>query len=118
MMEMQTAERSSFAAICTLADVPPPPEPTLHAIIHKVCEVSRVRLTDIKSMQRGKHIVHARMIYYWVARKHTSKSSTQIGAVAGKDHSTILNGVSRVKREAWRYADDVAAIERALGVSG
>lgn len=117
-METQAIERSSFAAICTLADIPPPPEPTLHAIIHKVCEVCRVSLSDIKSVRRGKQSVKARMIYYWIARKHTSKSSTQIGAVAGKDHSTILNGVSRVKREAWRYAAEIAEVEKALGVMG
>lgn len=118
MMQTQTAERSCFAAICTLADVPPPPEPTLHAIIYKVCEVCRVSLTEIKSVHRGKQSVKARTVYYWIARKHTSKSSTQIGAVAGKDHSTILNGVNRVKREAWRYAAEIAAVEKALGVMG
>lgn len=82
---------------------------TTHVILKAVAEATGVSLMDIKSARRLRHIVRARMIYYWIARNYTGRSFPEIGRTVGdKDHTTVLYGVSRVNDDMARYADGIA----------
>jgi chromosomal replication initiator protein len=107
----------AFAAICSLADLPPKPDPTLAAILHKVCEICHVPYVDVRSPRRAVAAVHARHIFYWLARKHTSKSFPQIGiAIGGKDHSSIIHGIHKVRRNFDLYAAEIEMVEKELSL--
>lgn len=62
-----------------------------------VCAVYQVGKHDFCSHTRIRKVCEARQVYYWIARKFTTRSLVQIGdAAGGRDHSTILHGVEKV----------------------
>lgn len=76
----------------------PPPRVTLAAIKSAVCEVTGVSLADLESDRRSRHLVDARTLYYWVARRLTPKPLAEIGRRCGwRDHSTIVHGLSKTE---------------------
>lgn len=74
-------------------------------------------LGDLRVVTHAHRIVHPRQIAFFLARKRTAKSLPEIGAYAGKDHTTVLHGARAVeKRIAAGHQptiDAVAAIEAA-----
>lgn len=70
-------------------------------IIADVCEKHKVSRPELFGLQRGRGIVKARHEAYYRMKKETTMSLAQIGVrMGGKDHSTILNGVSsHMRRE-------------------
>ena len=102
-----------------LALPPPEPrqsEPGLDEIRAVVCTHLKVSRTEFQSNRHDRRIVDARAIAFWVARKHTSMSFPQIGRGYGRDHTTIIASIRRVEAHLAEYADDIAAVEAALGV--
>lgn len=75
----------------------PGAEPSMHMIMATVSSVTGISLNDIKSPRRARELVRARTIFYWLARKITSKSLPQIGKACGnRDHSTVMHGLLKV----------------------
>lgn len=103
--------QSAFASVCTLANLP---QPSLHEILHRVSEVTRVPVRVICSPERDMRTVYARHIFSWLARHRTSKTYPQIGRVVQRNHTSILNGVEKVDAGFDTYARDIAAIETLL----
>ena len=69
----------------------------LDEIIAKMCEHYGVSKLDIKSERRTRDLVRLRHKMIWVVKKLTPLSYPQIGRhFGGRDHSTILNAVSRI----------------------
>jgi len=69
----------------------------IYDIRRVVCAVYQVGKHDFCSHTRIRKVCDARQVYYWIARKFTTRSTTQIGeAAGGRDHSTILHGVEKV----------------------
>ena len=66
-------------------------------IMDVVCEHLNVRPEDIKSKKRNEDIVVPRQIVMYLCSKYTDFSSTKIGEFLGKDHSTVLHGVSKLQ---------------------
>lgn len=64
-------------------------------IVQRLCCVFNVTINDLRSERRDKSTVLARQaIYYWTWRL-TAFSSVQIGKrLGGRDHSTVLSGIS------------------------
>nr|AKH47427.1 chromosomal replication initiator protein DnaA [uncultured marine virus] len=59
----------------------------LRNIIEDVSECFEI---DITKNSRNRDIVYTRAIYYWLARKTTTKSTAAIGGAVGRDHSSVL----------------------------
>ena len=70
---------------------------SLNKIISKVLEDNNSTWSEIKSSRRTESIVNARFISYYLARKFTNLSYTQIGFRFNKDHSTIINGCKKAE---------------------
>lgn len=68
----------------------------IRQIIHEVCRMHNVDVTEILGPRRHKKAVDARLhTYYALARERPDISYSQIGAHIGdRDHSTIANGVA------------------------
>ncbi len=68
---------------------------TTRDIIIAVSRETMVGVKDILSTRRTRHIVDARHLVFYLARKMTSLSMMQIGKrVGGRDHSTIHHAVT------------------------
>ncbi len=74
-------------------------EITPDLIINLVADHMNIPYTDIISKKRSSDIARARQIVMLLCRKHLPHYSLQqIGAaLGGKDHSTILSGLNRIK---------------------
>lgn len=71
---------------------------TMDLIQRKVCEFFNIKLTDLTSAKRQKAIAKARHIAMYLAKELTTKSLPDIGrSFGGKDHSTVIHAVKKVK---------------------
>ncbi len=71
---------------------------TMDLIQRKVCEFYNIKLTDLNSAKRIKAIATARHVAMYLAKQLTTKSLPDIGrSFGGKDHSTVIHAVKKVK---------------------
>lgn len=67
-------------------------------IIKTVSEHMGVSEDDIRSKKRSQDIATARQVVMYLCREHTVLALKSIGnAVGGKDHATVINGITRVE---------------------
>ena len=90
-------------------------------IIDATADALGILRADILRQGRAKIQVKARWIASWVMYKHTRNSSAEIGRrLGGRDHSTILHGLSTVRADlasgGKRFGAIVAHVERKLGL--
>lgn len=82
--------------------------PMLEEIARRVCSLHGVSIEELKSNRRFRAIADARFHFYYLARKHTSKSFPEIARHVNKDHTTVLHGCNeferrrKIKREGFR----------------
>lgn len=75
-------------------------------IVKTVSEHMNISVEDICSKKRSQDIATARQIVMYLCRKHTVLALKSIGnAVGGKDHATVINGITRTEE---RVASDPA----------
>lgn len=53
-------------------------------------------IRDIGTKKRVSNIVHARWVYFKLARKYTNTSYASIGSVVNRDHATVLHGLKYI----------------------
>ena len=71
---------------------------TIDTIIHKTATYFNVKDYDIRGKSRNKNIMLARHISIYLASELTSYSLSEIGKVMnGKDHTTIMYSVEKIK---------------------
>lgn len=71
---------------------------SVEEIMKLVADHFKVRLQDMKSATRAKPIVVPRQIAMYLIKKYLEKSLVDIGkAFGGKDHTTVMNALSRVR---------------------
>ena len=84
--------------VCGTAPVPiPATRPGL--IMNIVSERTRIPRDTIRGDVRIAPVTRARMLVYWLCRKHTVLSLHQIGRLAGgKDHTSVLHGFRKIEQ--------------------
>ncbi len=71
---------------------------TLDEIQRKVAEHFALRVSDLKAKNRTKAIAFPRQVAMYVAREITHHSLSELGrAFGGKDHTTVLHAVEKIK---------------------
>lgn len=81
-------------------EIPPTPERQLlvRDILKAVSMYYQIPVLELISERRTAPLPRARQIAMYLAHKYTTKPSTEIGrAIGGRDHSTVLHGVDKVK---------------------
>ncbi|MDR2666626.1 MAG: chromosomal replication initiator protein DnaA [Holosporales bacterium] len=74
---------------------------TIDVIQRRVCEFFGVKLSDLNSAKRHKSLAMARHVAMYLCKELTTKSFPDIGrSFGGKDHSTVIHAVKRVKEYA------------------
>lgn len=91
-------------------DLPPPPaQPGLDQIRRVVCAAHNIGRLEFISEAQTRKVCQARQIYYWIARKFTTRSSVLIGEYAGgRDHSTVLHGIEKITTNFETYKPIIA----------
>ena len=71
---------------------------SVEEIMKLVADHFKIRLQDMKSSTRAKPIVVPRQIAMYLIKKYLEKSLVDIGkAFGGKDHTTVMNALARVR---------------------
>jgi chromosomal replication initiator protein len=65
-------------------------------IIRMVCEELNVLQRDLIGYRLKGQYAYARHLIFYLMRKHTVMSLTQIGDVYQKDHSTVIHSISTI----------------------
>lgn len=85
---------------------------SIEEIMKLVADHFKVRIQDLKSSTRAKPIVVPRQIAMYLIKKHLDKSLVDIGkAFGGKDHTTVINALDRVKNLHLNDQDIIKDIE-------
>jgi chromosomal replication initiator protein len=72
---------------------------TIEQVQRRVCEFFGVKLSDLKARTRTKAVAFPRQVAMYLARELTPTSLAEIGrAFGGKDHTTVLHAVEKVRR--------------------
>ena len=71
--------------------------PTPSLIINQVCKFYSIDESALRGTQRSKGTVEARQVAIYLIRELTNLSTTDIGEEFGKDHTTILYSIDKVK---------------------
>ena len=89
---------------------------TIDGIMERACATFGIERSDVLSSSRKASVVACRQVAMYLAQKHTSMSTTKIGAaVGGRTHATVIHScqsvVSRLETDAAfrRQVEDVEA---------
>jgi chromosomal replication initiator protein len=92
---------------------------TVEEIQRKVAEHYNIRLSDMHSPRRARMVARPRQIAMYLAKAMTEHSLPEIGRkFGGRDHTTIMHGVSRIEELVISDRDlreDVELLKRAIG---
>ena len=70
-------------------------------LIYKILYFVRVTLNisqeQLDSISRDTPVVKARRVFFSLAKEYTSVSSTKVGEMVSKDHSTVLHGLRKMR---------------------
>lgn len=84
----------------------------IHDLISRVSAEFGVSVLDIRSARRGEGAAEARQVVMYLARQHTTMSLPQIGREVGRDHTTVMHAVSRVRERIRLEPGFAAAVAR------
>lgn len=68
-------------------------------IINIVSRYYDIRIDDIKSTKKSSRISYPRQIAMYLCRNFTESTLIEIGQAFGRDHATIIHGVSKIEKD-------------------
>lgn len=89
----------------------------LEWMLEKVCEMMHEDILSVRSRSRQREYVVCRQIYYFIARKYSNKSLSEIGATLGYDHATVLHGsrtVINLSQTDRKFKEQVTSIDNKI----
>jgi chromosomal replication initiator protein len=92
-------------------------ETTLNELILVVSTYYNLNNKDLTGKSRKQHIANARQVYFYLARKHTNKTLSQIGSQVNRDHATALHGIRMISNLKEIYSetnDELILIEQSI----
>ena len=89
-----------------------PKQLTIETVQKLVAEHYKVRVADLKSKKRQRAFALPRQIAMYLARTRTNASFPEIGSkFGGKDHTTVMHAVKKIKADRSKDLDLKAGIE-------
>lgn len=102
----------------SMSGTTPPKQIEISNVQRKVAENFKIKLADLKSAKRHRHLSIPRQIAMYLARKYTDASFPDIGKkFGGKNHTTVMHAVRKIEKERLLDMDlkaSMESIERAL----
>ena len=75
------------------------PQVTIDDIVTVVTDHYQMKVADLKSKNRQKHVVLPRQVAMFLIKKHTDRTLEEIGTFfGGRDHSTVIHSVDKIKK--------------------
>ena len=68
---------------------------SLKQIAEAICERHKISLDKLRSESKSQSIVWARQEFFYFADQLTSRSKSEIGRWAKRDHSTVIHGIRK-----------------------
>jgi chromosomal replication initiator protein len=68
-------------------------------IVNLVCQYYQVDEEQLKSRSRKKTLNEARRVTAYLLRKHTELSLMDVGALMGRDHTTVLHALQKIEAD-------------------
>ncbi|QDU82907.1 Chromosomal replication initiator protein DnaA [Planctomycetes bacterium Pla163] len=88
-------------------------QPNIDDVLRVVTSHFQIRLVDLQSRKRTHAIAFARQVGMYLARKLTRLSLQEIGGhFGGRDHSTVLYAVERIKEGMQKDAEILETVRR------
>jgi chromosomal replication initiator protein len=72
-----------------------------------ISKVSGVSVQNIRGISRDKDIVLARHVVWMILHDYKGFTYSRLGREYERDHTTIINGVNRVRREALKLVAEL-----------
>ncbi|MCC6572182.1 MAG: chromosomal replication initiator protein DnaA [Planctomycetes bacterium] len=92
---------------------PAPTRVAAEDIIELVCNHYSVRLNDILSQRRTKNLAFPRHVAMYLAKEMTQLTLSEIGHFfGGRDHSTVLHAINKIKSSRLKDQDLRSELER------
>jgi chromosomal replication initiator protein len=76
--------------------------PTYDQICEAVCERFSLTVSELQSRRRSRHVAVPRQIAMYLCRRLLRSSYPRIGELFGRDHSTVIHGVTTIERQLKR----------------
>ncbi len=73
-----------------------------------------IKVSDMKSDSKLKNIAEPRQVAMYISQKYTKNTSTEIGNMFNKSHSTVLRSAEKIKKELPKNTDMKRAIDKIL----
>lgn len=70
-------------------------EQTWHDVMRAICQTFNLTPDEIQSQNRKQELIFARHMFCYLCRKHLQMPLVEIGRILMRDHSTIINAVSK-----------------------
>lgn len=83
-------------------------------VMHAVAKHHKISVADIMSETRERHVVTARFEIFYRLRIDLAMSYTRIGKLFGKDHSTVMHGVNKIRQKLLDEMKKQAEYDRSL----
>ena len=94
---------------------------SISEIQRQVAQHFNIRIDDMHSKRRSKNIVHPRQVAMYLAKHLTSSSYPEIGQkFGGRDHTTVMHGVSKIEKamnEDASIVDDIKILKTLLSTA-
>lgn len=91
-----------------------PEDLSIHEIQKAVAKYFGITLASIRSDSKLNAIAYPRQVAMFIAAKHTKLSSTEIGNLFGKSHSTVLRSAQKIENELPKSTDLRRHVDRIL----
>jgi chromosomal replication initiation ATPase DnaA len=132
--KLQKAHKARIKRIAKASVEPPPSRPatpeekteeilnrgsvSFQHIFKTICRYYNVSMLDIISARRSMRIALARHVIAYIASQHTTLSLPHIASRLGRDRSTIVHAIERIKQLSTvdKIAADIEAIKGKLGI--
>lgn len=85
-------------------------------VIEAVCHAHDVTIDELLSDSRCRKIICARQHACWLTRKISGKSSTHIGVVIGRDHSTVIHACIQWEIHRVKFQRETDIVNEVLGL--
>jgi chromosomal replication initiator protein len=91
----------------------PPQRATMDRVMHEVCQEFSVTREELLSRRRTARLTLPRHVAMYLCRYHTDRPLAAIGAaLGGRDHSTVVHGVSAIERRLGRDDGLLASVRQ------
>ena len=73
---------------------------SLDVVLDFICDKFETTKEDLRTKKRSREThVYPRRMFYYLSRKYTLKSLTEIGLTLRQDHATVLHSISECKKD-------------------